>query len=42
MKTRGFYQKKEPVQEKKMDFEDMLTTYEAASEKRHNKTDAAI
>ncbi|KAL7608785.1 hypothetical protein Lser_V15G13163 [Lactuca serriola] len=42
MKTRGFFQKEEPVQEKKLDFEDMITRLAAASEKRHNETDDAI
>ncbi|XP_052626825.1 uncharacterized protein LOC111876818 [Lactuca sativa] len=42
MKTRGFYQKEESVKDKKMDFEDMLTRFAAASEKRHNETDVAI
>nr|KAJ0225504.1 hypothetical protein LSAT_V11C100031130 [Lactuca sativa] len=42
MKTRGFFQKEEPVQEKKLDFEDMLTGLAAASEKRHNETNVAI
>ncbi|XP_023767897.1 uncharacterized protein LOC111916464 [Lactuca sativa] len=37
-----FYQKEELVHEKKSDFEDMLTRFAVASEKRHNDTDAAI
>ncbi|KAL7591788.1 hypothetical protein Lser_V15G34232 [Lactuca serriola] len=39
MKTRGFYQKEDSVQERKMDFEDMLTRFAATSEKRLNETD---
>lgn len=41
-KDKGFYQKEELVQEKKSDFEDMLTRFAAASEKRHNDTEAAM
>ncbi|XP_023748419.1 uncharacterized protein LOC111896683 [Lactuca sativa] len=41
-KARGFYQKEEPVQEKKPNLEEMLTKFVAASEKRHNDHDVAI
>ena len=40
--VRGFYQKEEPFQEKKMDFEDILTSFASASEKRHDKNDEVI
>lgn len=39
-KRRGVFTKH--VQEKKMDFEEMLTRFASASEKRRNETDAAI
>ncbi|XP_052627065.1 uncharacterized protein LOC128133603 [Lactuca sativa] len=41
-KGRGFYQKEEPVQERKPSLEEMLTKFVAASEKRHSDHDAAI
>ena len=41
-KARGFYQKEESMQEKKLDFKDMLTRFAVASKKRHNDTDATI
>ncbi|KAL7598776.1 hypothetical protein Lser_V15G25946 [Lactuca serriola] len=41
-KARGFYQKEEPVQEKKTDLEAMLTRFVSAFEKRHDESDAAI
>ena len=41
-KERGFYQKEELVHEKKSDLEDMLTKFVAASEKRHNDTNATL
>ncbi|XP_052621827.1 uncharacterized protein LOC128127385 [Lactuca sativa] len=41
-KGRGFYQKEEPVQDRKPSLEEMLTKFVAASEKRHSDHDAAI
>mgnify|MGYP001598848233 CR=1 FL=1 len=41
-KERGYYQKEEPIVEKKVDLEEMLTRFVAASEKRHNDTDATL
>ncbi|XP_023757312.1 uncharacterized protein LOC111905824 [Lactuca sativa] len=40
-KERGFYQKEEPVVEKRANLEEMLTRFIAASGKRHNDHDAA-
>ena len=41
-KERGFYQKEKPMLEKKADLEDMFTRFVAASEKKHNDTDAEM
>ncbi|XP_023763338.1 uncharacterized protein LOC111911826 [Lactuca sativa] len=41
-KAKGFYQKEEPVQERKPNLKEMLTKFVFAFEKIHNDTDAAI